>query len=374
MLSAKETDQYQRHLSLPGFGVEGQLKLKNSSVLVIGAGGLGCPVLQYLVAAGVGKIGIVDDDFVDLSNLQRQVLFNHEDIGSSKAKVAKSKLSLLNPNIEIIDYPDRFNSVNAENLLRGFDVVVDGTDNFSTRYLINDACIIYDKILVYGAIFQFEGQVSVFNFNNGPTYRCLFPAPPSSNALPSCSEIGVLGVLPGIIGNLQALEVIKVITGLGDPLSGRVLLYDALKQRTRMLKLNPTKNRHLITSLKEISLPCVTKQDDMREKIIKEICPQELMSIMNKGNEVLVLDVREGWEREKSKISPSHHIPLGEFRSDQCPVLPDLLSNNIKIIVYCKAGVRSRIACQSLQEHGFKELHNLSGGILEWESEGFPVS
>jgi len=374
MLSAKETDQYQRHLSLPGFGVEGQLKLKKSSVLVIGAGGLGCPALQYLVAAGVGKIGIVDDDFVDISNLQRQVLFNHEDIGSSKAKVAKSKLSLLNPNIEIIDYPDRFNSVNAENLLRGFDVVVDGTDNFSTRYLINDACIIYDKILVYGAIFQFEGQVSVFNFNNGPTYRCLFPAPPSSNALPSCSEIGVLGVLPGIIGNLQALEVIKVITGLGDPLSGRVLLYDALKQKTRILKLNPTKNRHLITSLKEISLSCVTKQDEMREKIIKEICPQELMSIMDKGNEVLVLDVREGWEREKSKISPSHHIPLGEFRSDKCPVLPDLLSNNIKIIVYCKAGVRSRIACQSLQEHGFKELHNLSGGILEWESEGFPVS
>ncbi len=158
MLSAKETDQYQRHLSLPGFGVEGQLKLKNSSVLVIGAGGLGCPALQYLVAAGVGKIGIVDDDFVDISNLQRQVLFNHEDIGSSKAKVAKSKLSLLNPNIEIIDYPDRFNSVNAENLLRGFDVVVDGTDNFSTRYLINDACIIYDKILVYGAIFQLKDK------------------------------------------------------------------------------------------------------------------------------------------------------------------------------------------------------------------------
>ena len=178
MLSTKETDQYQRHLSLPGFGVEGQLKLKKSSVLVIGAGGLGCPVLQYLVAAGVGKIGIVDDDLVDISNLQRQVLFNHNDIGNSKAKVAKLKLSLLNPNIEIIDYPNRFNSSNAENLLRGFDVVVDGTDNFSTRYLINDACVICNKILVYGAIFKFEGQVSVFNFNNGPTYRCLFPSPP----------------------------------------------------------------------------------------------------------------------------------------------------------------------------------------------------
>ena len=287
MLSAKETDQYQRHLSLPGFGVKAQLKLKKSSVLVIGAGGLGCPVLQYLAAAGVGKIGIVDDDLVDISNLQRQVLFNHDDIGYSKAKVAKLKLSLLNPNIEIIDYPNRFNSSNAENLLRGFDLVVDGTDNFSSRYLINDACVICNKILVYGAIFQFEGQVSVFNFNNGPTYRCLFPSPPASKALPSCSETGVLGVLPGIVGNLQALEVIKVITGIGDPLSGRVLLYDALNQQTRMLKLKPTKDGHAITSLKEISLPCETNQNDMREQIIKEISPQELVSIMEERNESL---------------------------------------------------------------------------------------
>jgi adenylyltransferase/sulfurtransferase len=374
MLSTKETDQYQRHLSLPGFGVEGQLKLKKSSVLVIGAGGLGCPVLQYLVGAGVGKIGIVDDDLVDISNLQRQVLFNHDDIGNSKAKVAKLKLSLLNPNIEIIDYPNRFNSSNAENLLRGFDIVVDGTDNFSTRYLINDACVICNKILVYGAIFKFEGQVSVFNFNNGPTYRCLFPSPPSAKALPSCSEIGVLGVLPGIIGNLQALEVIKVLTGIGDPLSGRVLLYDALTQQTRMLKLNPTKDGLAVTSLKEISLPCETNQNDMREQIIKEISPQELVSIMEDRNEVFLLDVREGWERAKSKISPSFHVPLGEFESSQRPVLPDSLSENKKIIVYCKAGVRSRLACQSLREHGFKELHNLSGGILEWESKGFPVS
>lgn len=373
MLSSKEINHYQRHLSLPGFGMECQLRLKKSSVLVIGAGGLGCPVLQYLSAVGVGKIGIVDDDVVDKSNLQRQILFNYNDVGVEKVKVAKSKLEALNPNIEIIEYCDRFTSNNAQRLLNGFDIVVDGTDNFSSRYLINDACVLYDKVLIYGSIFQFEGQVSVFNYQNGPTYRCLYPSPPSSDILPNCSEIGVLGVLPGIIGSFQALETIKVITGTGDNLSGKLLLYNALNQKSRIVKLNRSDRLPDIVSLSEISQTCSKSTDNMNNSNVNELTPNEASSIMKDNENIILLDVREDWERENSRIDPSLHIPLGEFSSDLQSKLPSEFSVEDHIIVYCKAGVRSRVACDTLASLGFKNLYNLSGGIMQWETEGLPL-
>jgi adenylyltransferase/sulfurtransferase len=373
MLSPTEINHYQRHLSLPGFGMECQLRLKKSSVLVIGAGGLGCPVLQYLSAVGVGKIGIVDDDVVDKSNLQRQILFNYNDVGLEKVKVAKSKLEVLNPNIEIIEYCDRFTSHNAQRLLNDFDIVVDGTDNFSSRYLINDACVLYDKVLIYGSIFQFEGQVSVFNYQNGPTYRCLYPTPPSSDILPNCSEVGVLGVLPGIIGNFQALEAIKVITGIGDNLSGKVLLYNALNQKSRIIKLNRSEQLPDNISLSEISQTCSKNTDNMNDSNVNELTPNEASSVIKENEKIILLDVREDWERENSKIVPSLHIPLGEFSFDLQSKLPSEFSVDDHIIVYCKAGVRSRVACDTLASLGFKNLYNLTGGIVQWESDGLPL-
>ncbi len=373
MLSKEETNHYQRHLSLPGFGMKGQLRLKNSSALVVGAGGLGCPILQYLAAVGVGKVGIVDDDIVDASNLQRQILFNYNDIGKPKVKAAKEKLEAINPNIDIIEFLDRIDSQNAEQLINGFDVIVDGTDNFVSRYLINDACVILKKTLIYGAIHGFEGQVSVFNFENGPTYRCLYPTPPKTGALPACSENGVLGVLPGIIGNFQALETIKVITGIGEKLSGKILLYDALKQKTRIVKLKKTKQASEITSLKNLTLSCTRNQIKMTENLLKEISPLAAQDIIEDVDNYIFLDVRENWERAISKISPSIHIPLQELLSRSSSKLHEEISDQKNLIVYCKAGIRSLTACKSLHSHGFKNLYNLSGGVLKWEQEGLPL-
>lgn len=370
MLSIEEINQYQRHLSLPSFGSVAQEKLKCASVLVIGAGGLGCPALQYLSAAGVGKIGIVDNDVVESSNLQRQILFSRDDVGKFKAEVAALKLSRMNPFIKIQAHVVRFTVENAESLLDGYDIILDGTDNFSSRYLINDASILFDKILIYGAIYQFEGQLSVFNYKDGPTYRCLFPNPPSSAALPNCSEVGVLGVLPGIIGNFQALEAIKVITQIAEPLSGKVLLYDALTQKSQLLTLKPQKRSREITELKENPVNCSTNLDN---EMITEIMPQDFFKMIKENKEILVVDVREDWERVISKISPSVHIPLGEFTSIEGPPLP-IESKDSNILIYCKAGVRSRMACESLENKGFQNLFNLSGGILNWEEQGLPLN
>lgn len=373
MLSVEEKNQYQRHLSLPSFGIAAQEKLKCASVLVIGAGGLGCPALQYLAAAGVGKIGIVDEDIVESSNLQRQVLFSQDNVGKPKAEIAAIKLRSMNPHIEIHSYIVRFKAANAESLLKEYDIILDGTDNFLSRYLINDASVLFNKVLIYGAIYQFEGQVSVFNYKNGPTYRCLFPNPPSSNALPSCSEIGVLGVLPGIIGSFQALESIKVITGVGSPLSGRVLLYNALDQKTRLIVLKPQLDRCKITSLEEKKISnCSNKISEETDHMIIESEPNDFFKMLREDKCAIVLDVREGWEREMSKILPSVHIPLSEFNSaNEVSLSSDSKEQNV--LVYCKAGVRSRMACESLKAQGFKKLYNLSGGILQWEAEGFPL-
>ncbi len=371
-LSIEEKKHYEKQLSLPEIGEKGQILLKKAKVLVVGAGGLGCPVLQYLTAVGVGKIGIVDEDRVETSNLQRQVLFTYNDIGEAKVEVALQKLVQSNPYIEVVPHLLRLNAVNAESILSEYDIVVDCTDNFASRYLINDACVLYGKVLIYGAIYQFEGQVSVFNFNDGPTYRCLFPDPPKSNILPNCSEVGVFGVLPGIIGTFQAIETIKVITGIGDVLSGKVLLYEALNQKNRIIKIIPNNKNRNIVELSDTLYSCSTNSD-LANSMITEIEPKQFSEMLVKPDDILVIDVREEWERAVSQISPSFHIPLGEFSSSGGPVLPDEFSKEKKVMLYCKAGVRSRMAGEVLLKNGYKKLFNLTGGILKWEAEGYSL-
>ena len=367
-LNEGEVEQYSRHLSLQDFGLESQIKLKNSSVLVIGAGGLGCPVLQYLVAAGVGKIGIVDNDVIESSNLQRQILFDHDDIGSPKAKVAAAKLTRLNPFIKINPIIERLKKENAEFLFCGYDLIVDGTDNFSSRYLINDACILFEKPLIHGSIHLFEGMVSVFNFQGGPTYRCLFPEQPDSSSIPSCAEAGVLGVLPGIIGCMQAMEAIKVITGRGQPLSGKILSYNSLSNSTRIINLQALPQSR---EIKELPDSCEPSCSDSSQKIclnkkIVEISEDELREMMAKKKDLQILDVREDWERMQSRIDPSLHQPLGTL-VNSVPVSPlDCLIPEKEVVVYCKAGVRSRMACEALQSIGFNHLFNLSPGMDGW--------
>ena len=367
-LNEGEVEQYRRHLSLQDFGLESQIKLKNSSVLVIGAGGLGCPVLQYLVAAGVGKIGIVDNDVIESSNLQRQILFDHDDIGSPKAKVAAAKLTRLNPFIKIHPIIERLKKENAEFLFGGYDLIVDGTDNFSSRYLINDACILFEKPLIHGSIHLFEGMVSVFNFQGGPTYRCLFPEQPDSSSIPSCAEAGVLGVLPGIIGCMQAMEAIKVITGRGQPLSGKILSYNSLSNCTRIINLQALPQSR---EIKELPDSCEPSCSDSSPKIcqnkkIVEISEDELREMMAKKKDLQILDVREDWERIQSRIDPSLHQPLGTL-VNSVPVSPlDCLIPEKEVVVYCKAGVRSRMACEALQSIGFNHLFNLSPGMDGW--------
>ena len=366
MFSQSEIEQYRRHLSLEGFGQPAQEKLARSSVLVIGAGGLGCPALQYLTAAGVGKIGIIDDDLVELSNLQRQILFTHEDVGKPKAEVASQALSKLNPHIKIISYRERFSQKNAERLLDEYQMVLDGTDNFSSRYLINDACVLFNTVLIHGSINRFEGMVSVFNFQNGPTYRCMFPDCPDPSTVPTCAEAGVIGVLPGLIGCWQAWEAIKVLTGVGEPLSGKVLLYDSLSQTMKKVALKPLPQSRQISSLPELSPSCSQQNTMNPENKIEELSIEELEQMMAMDTSLQILDVREDWERNLDKISPSHHIPLGNLMESVSQSYPIELSKEQNLVVYCKAGVRSRMACQALQTIGFKNLYNLSQGMDGW--------
>ncbi len=362
--SPDEISHYQRHLGLDKIGESGQEKLQQSSILIVGVGGLGCPALQYLVAAGVGRIGIIDSDLVELSNLQRQILFTYDDIGKYKAETAKNKISRLNPHIKIEYFNDRLCAENIEERLEEYSIILDGSDNFETKYLLNDASVLFNKVLIYGSIFEFSAQVSVFNYNNGPTYRCLFPEPPSANALPPCAESGVLGVLPGIVGSIQANEAIKVITGIGDTLSGKLLLFDALSLKTQFIQVNLRPESRNITSLAPINLKCATSKDE--DLGIQEIDPLTMIAMNESGKTDLIIDVRELWERELSKISPSIHIPLAHFEQPEKIEFPELISSSSHIILYCKAGVRSRMACKSLEAIGYKNLYNLSGGITEW--------
>jgi sulfur-carrier protein adenylyltransferase/sulfurtransferase len=361
--SKEELERYNRHIIIPDFGIEAQQKLKAAKVLVIGSGGLGSPLLLYLAAAGVGTIGIVDFDTVDQSNLQRQVLFGISEVGKPKVEAAKARLESLNPYIQINTYNTQLTSKNALELIRQYDVVADGTDNFPTRYLVNDASVIAGKPNVYASIFQFEGQVSVFNYTDkngklGPNYRDLYPTPPPPGLVPNCSDSGVLGVLPGIIGSIQASEVIKVITGVGDPLSGRFFVFDALSFETRTLKISKRADTPEIKELIDYEQFCGIKAV---ERKIKEITVEEFLDWQSKGEDIQVVDVREPAEYEEVNIN-ALLIPLGTVSNRA-----NEIERNKKVVVHCKLGGRSAKAIRELEEKfGFQNLYNLKGGITAY--------
>ena len=361
----EELARYNRHIIIPEFGIEAQKKLKAAKVLVIGSGGLGSPLLLYLAAAGVGTLGIVDLDVVDDSNLQRQVLFGVQDIGTPKVEAAKIRLKQLNPHIKIKTYNTQFTSKNALEIIRDYDVVADGTDNFPTRYLVNDASVLAGIPNVYASIFQFEGQVSVFNYTDkngtkGPNYRDLYPTPPEPGLIPNCAEGGVLGVLPGIIGSLQANEVIKVITGVGEPLSGRFFVFDALTFETRTLKITKRANSTEIKELIDYEQFCGISAI---EKPVKEISTLELENWISNGEDFQIIDVRETSEYEQINIG-AHLIPLGEVIARNHEI-----EREKKVVIHCRSGARSAKAIRQLEEIGFDNLYNLKGGFLAIEQE-----
>ncbi|KJS07164.1 MAG: hypothetical protein VR77_01975 [Flavobacteriales bacterium BRH_c54] len=363
MLSESEKKRYNRHLILDKVGIEGQQRLKNARVLVIGAGGLGCPVLLYLTAAGVGNIGIIDFDTVDESNLQRQVLFTTEDIGKNKALAAKERLLARNNCIEITVFPEKLTTENALELFGQYDIIIDGTDNFSTRYLVNDACVISNKPLIYGAIFKFEGQVTVFNYQNGPTYRCLFPNPPKAGSVPSCSDIGVLGVLPGLIGLQQANEALKIILQIGEILSGKLTIYNALGADTTIV--NITKNETAVNIAKNINF--TTFNYDFfcglteNKNNMKEISINDLAHFLEE-KELQILDVRMPWEQPKLNDERVINIPLQEI-----PQQMERIDKSLKTLVFCQHGVRSVNCIEFLEKQGFDKLINLREGIVDWK-------
>lgn len=374
-LSKEELARYSRHIAMDGFGLEAQQKLKAARVLVVGAGGLGSPSLLYLAAAGVGTIGLVEFDRVDDSNLQRQVLYSVDDVGRSKSEAAKQRLLALNPHIRIEVHEVRLTSENALNIIGRYDVVADGTDNFATRYLVNDACVMLGKPNVYASIFRFEGQVSVFNYrdaegNTGPNYRDLYPSPPPPGLVPNCAEAGVLGVLPGIIGSMQALEVIKIVTGVGEVLSGRFLVFDALTFEPRIFKIrkspdNPLNGDHpVITQLIDYDEFCGIKKT---ERQIKEISATELAAWMEQGEDFQLIDVREKYEYEIVNLG-GELLPLGEIET-----LTARIDRNRKVVVHCKSGGRSAEAIRRLEERfGYTNLYNLRAGIMGYIEEVRP--
>jgi adenylyltransferase/sulfurtransferase len=383
--SSDELARYQRHLSLAGFGSEAQSALKRSRVLVIGAGGLGCPILFYLAAAGVGQLTIIDGDTVDVSNLQRQIMFTTADAGQPKADTAARRLRELNPCIAITAIVARLNRANALELIRAHDVVVDGSDNFATRYLVNDACVLADRPLVYGAIQGFEGQASVFNFKKGPTYRCLFPEPPEPGTIPNCSEAGVLGVLPGLIGTVQATEAIKIITGIGEPLTGRLLLWNSLTMTSRTLRFIADPASRAITDLplEGYGATCAVQSTDTGNT--DEISVAELRARLSQCREfaaegtrprpstegavvvVQLIDVRENWERVMGTIQPSAHVPLGILGAEEAGAALASLDPSRETVVFCAGGVRSLKALLALRVlYQFSDLRSLKGGYQRW--------
>lgn len=367
MLSPEEHEKYSRHIQLNEIGIDGQLKLKNSCVLVIGAGGLGCPVLQYITAAGVGTIGIVDHDVVDNSNLQRQILYGHSSIGKPKVDAAKKRLNDLNPLIKIDVFNVPLNSENALNLINNYDVIVDCTDNYESRYLINDACVLKNKPLVYGAIHKFEGQVSVFNLNDGPTYRCLYPDFPKTESIANCSETGVLGVLPGIIGALQANEIIKLITKIGTPLSGKILLFDALKNQFSTFTISKTDNEFYDKMISNGALNASNYQRNCSPNPLLEIELEDFLK--TKSDYEQIIDVREFDEHPIIENLATHVIPVGEIHQRCFEIDPSK-----KTLLFCKRGIRSRAVIEFLQEnYGYKNLHNLRTGILGYPIESIEV-
>lgn len=366
-LTSQEIKRYSRHLILPEVGLDGQLKLKKARVLCIGTGGLGSPLALYLAAAGVGRIGLIDGDVVDYSNLQRQIVHFTSDVGSPKVNSAAKKLRELNPEIEIIEHQTMLTPENALEICAEYDVIADGTDNFSTRYLTNDACVMLGKPNVHASIFRFEGQASVFYAKEGPCYRCLYPEPPPPGEIPGCAEGGVLGILPGLLGVIQATEVIKHILGVGEPLIGRLIMLDALSMRSNELQIHKDPNCPVcsatpsITSLVDYQIFCGVAGPS--RDFVCEISPAEAERMLSKEDMVL-LDVRDFHEREICSIAGATHIPLPEleFRLDE-------LDSEKEIIVYCLTGGRSRKAIALLKSKGFEKVYNLDGGIRGWAKD-----
>lgn len=372
-LTNDELARYSRHLILPEVGLEGQRRLKAAKVLCVGTGGLGSPLAFYLAAAGVGTLGLVDFDVVDASNLQRQIIHSTKDIGRKKLDSAEEKLTALNPALKVVKHETRLTSENALDILKDYDIVADGTDNFPTRYLVNDACVILGKPNAYGSIFRFEGQCSVFATEEGPCYRCLYPEPPPPGLVPSCAEGGVLGILPGLVGVMQATEVIKLILGKGEPLIGRLLLIDALNMRFRELKLrknpecpvcgaNPT-----VTQLIDYQQFCGITPETPQDKNVKNGIPQvtvkELKRRIDAGEDVQLIDVREAYEYQIAQIGgkliPQNDVPnrLAEIDRDR------------EVVVHCRSGARSQRIAEFLQQQGYPRVANLAGGILAWSDE-----
>ncbi|MDE3171194.1 MAG: molybdopterin-synthase adenylyltransferase MoeB [Acidobacteriota bacterium] len=373
-LSKEEVLRYSRHLIMPEVGMEGQLKLKQAKVMCIGAGGLGAPLGLYLAAAGVGRIGLIDFDAVDFTNLQRQVLFGTSDVGQPKISAAADRLRNLNPEIQIDTFEAHLTSENALDILKDYDIVVDGTDNFPTRYLVNDACVLLGKPNVYGSIFRFEGQVTVFGYPGGPCYRCLYPEPPPPGLVPSCAEGGVLGVLPGIVGTIQACETLKLIIGKGEPLIGRLLLFDALGMKFRELKLRknpecPVCGEHrTITKLIDYAEFCGIRGEEAPSTVtnIPEMTPTELKTRLDRGDDLFILDVREPHEYQICNLQ-GHLIPLGELSRRVHE-----LDSSREIVAHCRSGKRSAEAVDFLRKAGFRKVWNLKGGILAWSDDVDP--
>lgn len=371
-LTADELRRYGRHLVLSEVGIEGQRRLKNARVLLVGAGGLGSPAALYLAAAGIGTIGLVDFDAVDITNLQRQVVHGTKDIGRPKLDSASDRIRDVNPNVHVERFDTALTSSNALDVARDFDVIVDGTDNFPTRYLVNDTCVILGKPNAFGSVLRFEGQASVFAAQNGPCYRCLFREPPPPGLVPSCAEAGVLGVLPGIVGTIQATEAIKLILGQGEPLIGRLLLIDALTMQFRTIELRrdpecPACGTREIRELIDYEAFCGVHSPESVEDKIADISPQELAQRMERGDDIQLIDVREQWEWDIARIPGATLIPLGSIVD-----AASSLDRNRETVLYCKVGMRSLHAAEELADRGFTKLANLNGGILRWSEDVDP--
>lgn len=374
-LSVEELQRYSRHLSLPSVGMEGQQRLKAARVLLVGAGGLGSPTALYLAAAGVGTIGLVEFDVVDVTNLQRQILHGTRDVGRAKLDSARDRLHDINPHVRLVPHNARLTSENALEIIRDYDIVVDGTDNFATRYLTNDACVLLGKPNVYGSIFRFDGQASVFATKDGPCYRCLYPTPPPPGMVPSCAEGGVLGVLPGLVGTIQATETIKLILGIGESLSGRLLLIDAMTMQFRAVRIArdpqcPACGTRSITQLIDYDEFCgVRGEPSLSESgMIPEITPIELADALKRGDDFDLIDVREPYELDIANIPGARLMPLGTVGDAMAT-----LDKSREIVIMCRSGKRSMIAAKQLAEAGFTNVKNLNGGILRWSADVDPT-
>ena len=372
-LSAEELTRYGRHLVLSEVGVDGQKKLKSAKVLLVGAGGLGSPAAMYLAAAGVGTIGLVDFDTVDITNLQRQVIHGTKDLGRLKLDSAADRIRDINPHVHVERYDTALTSGNALEIARGYDVIVDGTDNFPTRYLVNDTCVILGIPNAFGSVLRFEGQASVFATEEGPCYRCLFREPPPAGLVPSCAEAGVLGVLPGLIGTIQATEAVKLILGIGEPLVGRLFLIDALTMQFRTIQVRrdpecPACGTREIRELIDYEAFCGASEDVDSLPSIREITPAELDEKLRRGDDIQLIDVRENWEWQISRIPGAKLVPLSDFESASSGIDP-----NREVVLYCKVGARSMHAAEYLADRGYSSVSNLSGGILRWADDVDPA-